>query len=275
MGRHPDVNAGVRLGLLTHLVLRAGDGRPGRAAGQMRPRPGTCPAAGTGPDAALPRGGSAGRDPRHQPRPGLLHHRGDRPGRVPLPRRRTPGVMGRAVPPAASPDPALAPPRRTTATAGCAATSARPPPAPRSAPPPSSANTTGGSPAVAEGQSPGRRRPLHPDHHLLLSDPPPGTPTSASATTRHALTPTGRSATTSASSKPSASRSPLPKPPDPYRSDQAQRRTRPGSARPAEMSYFRVSSLRIRSIPSVPEPPGMRICEQKFYNTIKKNSVRM
>ena len=178
-------------------------------------------------------------------------------------------------PRAASPDPALAPPRRTTATAGYAATSARPPPAPRSAPPPSSANTTGGSPAVAEGQSPGRRRPLHPDHHLLLSDPPPGTPTSASATTRHALTPTGRSATTSASSKPSASRSPLPKPPDPYRSDQAQRRTRPGSARPAEMSYFRVSSLRIRSIPSVPEPPGMRICEQKFYNTIKKNSVRM
>ena len=198
----------------------------------MRPRPGACPATGTGPDAAaLPRGGSAGRDPRHRPRPGMLHHHGDRPGRVPLPRRRTPGVMGRA-------GPGYAPgsqsgPRTRTAKKnhgdswlrghlGQAATGA----AFRT--PPSSANATGGSPTVAEVQSPGRRRPLHPDHHLLLSDPPPGTPTSVPATTRHALTPTGRSATTSASSRPSASRSPLPKPPDPYRSDQARRRTRPG-----------------------------------------------
>ena len=60
------------------------DHRPGR-----RRRPGRRGAARRGP---------AGGDPRRQPRPGPGHHRGNRPGHVPVPHRRPPGVLGRAVP---------------------------------------------------------------------------------------------------------------------------------------------------------------------------------
>ena len=232
MGRHQDGDAGVRLGPLTHLVLRAGGVRPGRAAGQCGP--GQEPARPPGPAPTPPPCPVVAR---------LAEIPGIGPGlacsiitEIGLDVSRFPAAahlvswagLGRAMPPAARPDPALAPPRRTTATAGCAAASARPPPAPRSAPHLPRRTLRADRPPSRKLQSPGRRRPLHPDHHLLLSDPPPGTPTSVPATTRHALTPTGRSATTSASSRPSASRSPLPKPPDPYRSDQARRRTKPG-----------------------------------------------
>jgi len=36
----------------------------------------------------------AQRDPRPQPRPGPSHHRRDRPGHVPVPHRRPPGLLG-------------------------------------------------------------------------------------------------------------------------------------------------------------------------------------
>ena len=114
---------------------RGRDHRPGR-----RDRPGRRRPA---------RGGPAGGDPRRQPRPGLLDHRGDRPGHGPVPHRRPPGVVGRAVPvgpPVRTPHPQRQeePGRRLAARRR----SARPPPAPP-APAPSSASATAGSPAAA------------------------------------------------------------------------------------------------------------------------------
>ena len=50
----------------------------------------------------------------------------------------------------------------------------------------------------------------------LLADRPPGSPTSAPATTRPAPIPTARSATTSSRSRRSASPSPSPRPDNPY-----------------------------------------------------------
>ena len=73
----------------------------------------------------------------------------DGPGHDPVPDRRPPGVLGRAVPvgpPVRPPHPGRA--RRARATPGCAAASARPPSA-LPAPPPSSASATTGSPAAA------------------------------------------------------------------------------------------------------------------------------
>ena len=77
-------------------------------------------------------------------------------------------------------------------------------------------------PPPGKAQSPHRGRPLHPGDHLVPAVRPrrPVT-TSASATTRHAPTPTGKSVTTSARSRPSASKSPSPRPPDPHHPDQA------------------------------------------------------
>ena len=102
-------------------------------------------------------------------------------------------------------------------------------------------------PPPRQGQGPGRRRPLHPRHHLApaVRPEPPGTPISAPATTRPAPTPTASSATTSGRSRPSASTSPSPRPPNHISTlTRPDHRTRPGSAaaRPFPAGYFPVSS---------------------------------
>ena len=153
------------------------------------------------------RRGPARGDPRRQREPGPLDHRRDRPGHDPVPHRRPPGVLGRAVPVRPPVRPRVpGPARRARATPGCAAPSARPPPA-RPAPPPSSASATTGSPAAAA-----RPKPRSPSPAPSWSSsgtcwptPPPGTPTSATATTRPAPTPTASSVTTSGRSRRSAS----------------------------------------------------------------------
>ena len=103
----------------------------------------TGPDAGTGPDAAVLHAvARLAEIPGISPDLARGHHRRDRPGHDPVPHRRPPGVLGRAVPlgpPVRAPHPA--PARRARATPGCAAPSARPPPAPP-APPPSSASGT-------------------------------------------------------------------------------------------------------------------------------------
>ena len=153
----------------------------------------------TGPDAGdrpgrrgAARRGPAGGDPRHQPRPGPGHHRGNRPGHVPVPHRRPPGVLGRAVP--------LSPPVRPPHPGrqegpGRHLAAQRPRPGRQRRRPhrrPSSASGTTGSPAAAA-----RPRPRSPSPAPSWSSsgtcsptPPPGSPTSAPATTRPAPTPT-------------------------------------------------------------------------------------
>ena len=153
------------------------------------------------------RPGAAGPDPRPQRGPGPLHHRRDRPGHDPLPHRRPPGLLGRAVPlspPVRPPHPgreerpgqrlpARLPrrrrrrrrphphlPRRTVLTGSPAAAAT---PRPRSPSPGPSWSSSG----------------------TCSPTPPPATPTSAPATTPPAPTPTASSATTSARSRPSGS----------------------------------------------------------------------
>ena len=67
----------------------AGRGRRRHHRPRRRHRPGRPRAARRRP---------AGRDPRHQPGPGRDDHRRDRPGYDPVPHRRAPGLLGRAMP---------------------------------------------------------------------------------------------------------------------------------------------------------------------------------
>ena len=61
--------------------------------------------------------------------------------------------------------------RKDTATPTCAAASARPPSDPPG-PPPSSGAVPADRPPARQGQSPGRRRPVDPDHHLAPAQRP-------------------------------------------------------------------------------------------------------
>ena len=135
----------------------------------------TGPDAGTGPDAAaLPAVPAAGGDPRHQPRPGLLDHRGDRPGYGQVPDRRPPGVMGRAVP-AGPPVRTPHPQRQEEPGRQLAARHARPG-RHRRRPHRHLPRRTlrADRPPPRQGQSPGRGRPLHPGHHLAPAQSDPG-----------------------------------------------------------------------------------------------------
>ena len=109
----------------------------------------TGPDAGTGPDAAVLNAVARLAEVPASARPGP-GHRLDRPGHVPVPCRRLPGVLGRAVPPwPASPAPAPGPGRKVRATPGCVAPSARPPTAPPAPRPSPASGTTAFSAAAA------------------------------------------------------------------------------------------------------------------------------
>ena len=96
---------------------------------------------------------------------------------------------------------------------GCSAR----PPSPPAGPIPSWVNATGASPAAAAPRRRHRRgRPVHPGHRLAPAVRPraPASTTWAPASTTPASTPSAPSATTSASWRPSATRSPSNPPPD-------------------------------------------------------------
>ena len=118
----------------------------------------------------LARRGPARGDPRRQPRPGPGHHRGNRPGHDPVPHRRPPGVLGRAMPlrpPVRSPHPSReeGPGQHLAAQRPRPGRQRRPPhpDLPRRAIPPH-------RPPPRQDQGPGRRRPLHPGYHLAPAE---------------------------------------------------------------------------------------------------------
>ena len=129
----------------------------------------TGPDAGTGPDAAgaARRGSGWPRSPASAPDLARADHRRDRPGYDPVPHRRPPGVLGRAVPrPPASPAPAPGAGKKRPGRQ----LAARPPRPGRHRRRPHRhlprRTLLADRPPPRQGQGPGRRRPLHPGHHL-------------------------------------------------------------------------------------------------------------
>ena len=139
----------------------------------------------------------------------LVSH--DRPGHDPLPHRRPPGVLGEAVargPSSPGPQAAAARPARATPTS--TASSARPPPPP-AGPTPSSASATGASSdaaASARPSSPSARSILVIIWHLLADPAARFRDLGAGYYASRIDTDSARSATTSDSSRRSASTSP-------------------------------------------------------------------
>ena len=142
----------------------AGRGLAGCGLAGRRDRPGRAGAARHRP---------AGRDPRHQPGAGRLDHRHNRPGHDQVPRRGAPGRLGRAVPA----DPPVRPPHpeRQEQRQRPAARLPRPGRHDRGRHrhlPRRTLSPDRQPPRRRQG--PGRRRPVHPGHHLAPARRPPG-----------------------------------------------------------------------------------------------------